>query len=183
MNTINSVSKIQSICQKARIGAIVLFCFCIVGVIGFGYSLLAVLRAPAELVQNGDIVQKTSNAIAICQIIQKTMLFVIYGIALLICSNMFKGICDDQTPFRQRTVMALRNMSLLMVGSAVIPYFMGFLYYLAAVPKEGFSLRLAIAHSGLQVAAVPLFLAVFLFVMTAVFKYGCILQQESDETL
>ena len=183
MNAINSVNKIQSVCKKARIGAVVLFCLCIVGIVVFGFGLVSVLQHPAESTQGNPAVAMTSNAVAISQFIQKSALCVIYGISLLVCSSMFKGICDDRTPFRERTVKSLRVMSVLMLISSVAPYFLSFLYYLSVAPKLHDTLRLAIAHSGLRVAAVPVFLSIFLFVMTAVFKYGCILQQESDETL
>lgn len=187
METNASVKAIANICKKVRIAAVVLFCFCIPAVAALAVKIISAARdmslAPEELEKKG----LTGSALSgdLSKGIARLLFFVICAAAFMICIRLFGRILADGTPFREGTASSLKKISLLLLVSAVVPSFVGFIFYALTlpVPLSELSYKTVIEESGLTVMLAPLFLSGFMFAMTAVFRYGCLLQQESDETL
>ena len=187
MDTNTTVKQLADLCKKGRIAAIVMFIFSLAAAAGFGISLVMTLSGVTDHPQTdgSGSVMIVSSVGAAARSLASLLKCLLYCAALLICANMFAGIIENQTPFRDITAAALKKTALLVFISAIVPSFLGCVMYLifTPVPLVSLSMRELVAQSGLTVSLTPLFLSVFLFVMTAVFRYGCLLQQESDETL
>lgn len=186
METNKAITKITKMCKKARLASLLLFCFCIAAGAALIFAAATAFPDVRTAVKDPDgSVKIYSAAMNLSKYVQSLVLVVLYGAGLEICSNMFAGISENGTPFRNETADALKKISVIMVLSGILPGFIGgvcgLIIYLAAHTSE--SLRVIISNCAFTVGAVPLFIAIFLFVMTEVFRYGCLLQQESDETL
>ncbi|MBQ1538721.1 MAG: DUF2975 domain-containing protein [Ruminococcus sp.] len=185
METNMAINKITEKCKKARIASLILFCICIAA--GAALIVSAVKAFPNVVTSinetDGSITVHT-KALSLSRCVSGLVLCVLYGAGLMICSNMFAGISENGTPFRSGTADALKKISVIMLFSSILPGFLGGLtdIIICKAANSGESLRVIAANS-MTVGIVPLFLAVFLLVMTEIFRYGCLLQQESDETL
>lgn len=186
MKTNETILKINNLCQKTRIVCIILFCISLSVVVFCGVSMICdISHGTSENIRSDGSTEIISNASSASKAFAGLITYAIYGWILLVCANMFIGIKENETPFNKMTVNALNKVSILTFCSAVVPSFFGCLLFLIMnkIPLESLGFNYLIEQSGLTVELVPLFLSLFLFVITAVFKYGCILQQESDETL
>lgn len=98
----------------------------------------------------------------------------IYTIMLFSVSKMFKKISEEGTPFRDHSVKCLNTVGILfMLNSCVPSYISGIIIGItSSFENANFSVSL----DNIIIGAIFLLLA-------KIFSYGCILQQESDETL
>lgn len=186
METNNSINKIVGMCRKARAASLVLFCICLAAGACCIFSTATALPDLKQTVRSSTTATLDTSIFMIQRCIAMTVLCILYAAGLYICSNMFAGITENGTPFRPATASALKKIALILAMSGVLPSFIGTVVSMIINPTPytgSQGLRVFLSSSNLSVGIVPLFLALFVYIMAIVFSYGCLLQQESDETL
>lgn len=98
----------------------------------------------------------------------------IMTVILFVTSSIFKDISREGTPFTKKNSNKIRTISLLLIANEIIIPPLRLLVLMIFVPAVEATSSI---NLGIIVAT-----AVF-FCLALIFEYGCLLQQESDETL
>lgn len=87
-------------------------------------------------------------------------------------SKLFKNISKEETPFIMDNVIHLRKMSLYMIVTLVLPIIISLVFALCT----GYKLHITLNISGIVEA-------LFVMAMSIIFRYGCVLQNKSTNTI
>lgn len=172
MDTNRTTDKITELSKKASIASILMAIAAISVTVLRCVSIAALEKShePEYYIGIGNI---------LTSIIQN----LIYVAMFMICKSLFDGIVKQGTPFRTETVSRLKLISLLLAVSSAVPSFISYICYMIITPSDLFDLRSSLTNGVLKVNLNYIFAALLFFVLTVIFRYGCQLQQESDETL
>lgn len=95
---------------------------------------------------------------------------------LYLAERIFKNIYDSQSPFERVNVKKLKNIAWLMLAFTIIPT------YVETVLRF-FLMRNTASPYNFSIDITTICLTVIFFALAYIFEYGCLLQQQYDETL
>lgn len=107
----------------------------------------------------------------------------------LILWRMLKEISDARTPFTLKNAKRLRVLALILLVYDILAFLMDVFASQFLLQSNGLSIFIGEAisdfasNSTATLDLFPLVIAAVFFALSYVFKYGVLLQQESDETL
>lgn len=177
---IHLLSRIINVCMIAG----VIFCVAVLlslwfndnpdnGFVMAGINLTGVLTAFTGDYE-GDWLRANAIGLIVCLIIAGVLIiFILYEV-----SRITKNIINFETPFVSQNAICLKKCSVLTILYSLLPNMIGSIaakLSLSAFGKSG--------DINIYYCEGSIFLAIIIFFISAIFKYGCELQEEVDEIL
>lgn len=181
-----TIKKVRGFSKAMYIIAKIVFICCIVGlcacVAGMVWAIVMgsgawtvwggmVIAVPIEVFGN-DTIAKIWGTIAFT-IASLAFTLSIARIAMRLFGNMRKG----DTPFTMENAKLLKTMGIVMIVASLVPQIIG------ASVGSGIAAVNGLTFDADMGNGFPLLAALAFFVMSVIFKYGCELQTQVDETL
>lgn len=181
----NTIISIQKFAKSLRIIARIVFVACIVGLclcvtamvwLAAGGDLL---RIGGEVIIHGPMAVTDGQSIAdVWGELSYTTAVLAFSIAIArLCVSLFGAMQSGSTPFTMENARCIRKIAVVMIVAAVVPPIVGsgVGMTVSELCGEAFS---ASFEAGFSLLTVLVF-----FAISIVFKYGCQLQEQVDETL
>lgn len=177
MNTMQtSIAKIKETGTAAAILTLVIF---ILVVISFVLTVISGIKMAMEesffaITEKNGTAELATTIPALAECIKKGIELILFAIMMFFASRMFRQISADGTPFRIESVRRMKRIAILLLINAVLPNLVQCLIVGFSVSWKASSFSLGLSS---------LFLGLIFYLLTQIFSYGCILQQESDDTV
>ena len=123
------------------------------------------------------------EALGIQRVLSTILSMMMYVCIFWVCGLTFRGIVADKTPFRKSTADRLKILSILIFLAAIVPGVLSSLVYLVLLNGNIDVNKMVMLGVNSLGFVKNLFVSIAFFVLTLIFRYGCQLQNESDETL
>ena len=134
--------------------------------------------SPDLIAEGTDAVSLTSSmaALLLTAVVPALFSLGIIIVILYLAERIFKTIYDSQSPFELLNVKRLKTIAWLMLAFTIFPT------YVETILRF-FLMRSTTSPYNFSIDITTVCLTVIFFALAYIFEYGCLLQQEYDETL